>query len=179
MCRLAVGAHPVFAGARYIDHQLDEIFHALAIAPDASRFFLGSSFAVSAYDMTGTLKWHRTIPQEVWAVNASGDGRLVVATYGDGTIHWIRANDGSELLTLQIISNKTDWVLWTPEGFYEATPGAQDVLKWVVNHGPDSAATTLPVSAITKLHRPNALPHVLDQLETAHALGVTISRRRD
>jgi uncharacterized caspase-like protein len=46
------------------------------------------------------------------------------------------------------------------------------VLKWVVNHGPDSAATTLPVSAIVKLHRPSALPHVLDQLETAHALGV-------
>ena len=41
-----------------------------------------------------------------------------------------------------------------------------------VNHGPDQAATTLPVSAIAKLHRPNALPHVLDQLETAHALGV-------
>ena len=63
-------------------------------------------------------------------------------------------------------------MLWTPEGFYEATPGAEDVLKWVINHGPDKAATTLPVSAIAKLHRPNALPHVLDQLETAHALGV-------
>jgi Caspase domain len=46
------------------------------------------------------------------------------------------------------------------------------VLKWVVNHGPDKAAATLPVSAIAKLHRRNALPHVLDQLETAHALGV-------
>jgi uncharacterized caspase-like protein len=63
-------------------------------------------------------------------------------------------------------------VLWTPEGFYEATPGAEDVLKWVTNHGPDKAATTLPVSAIARLHRRNALPHVLDQLETAHALGV-------
>ena len=62
-------------------------------------------------------------------------------------------------------------MLWTPEGFYEATPGAEDVLKWVTNHGPDKAATTLPVSAIAKLHRRNALPHVLDQLETAHALG--------
>ena len=29
-----------------------------------------------------------------------------------------------------------------------------------------------PVSAIPKLHRPNALPHVLDALETEHALGV-------
>jgi hypothetical protein len=104
------------------------------------------------------------------------DGRLVVTADGDG-IRWHRADDGRELLALQVLPiknepSKWDWVLWTPEGFYEATPGAENVLKWVTNHGPDSAATTLPVSAIAKLHRPNALPHVLDQLETAHALGV-------
>ena len=63
-------------------------------------------------------------------------------------------------------------MLWTPEGFYEATSGAQDVLKWVVNHGPDQAATTLPVSAIPRLHRPDALPLVLNELETARALDI-------
>src|SRR5713226_7673325 len=67
---------------------------------------------------------------------------------------------------------KWDWVLWTPEGFYEATPDAQEVLKWIVNHGPDKAATSLPVSAIARLHRPNTLPLVLDQLETARAIGI-------
>jgi uncharacterized caspase-like protein len=46
------------------------------------------------------------------------------------------------------------------------------MLKWVVNHGPDSAATTLPVSAIPRLHRPDALPLVLEELETARALGI-------
>ena len=76
------------------------------------------------------------------------------------------------MLALQVLPNKTDWVLWTPEGFYEATPGAQDVLKWVTNHGPDSAAMTLPVSAIPKLRRPDTLPLVLRELETARALGI-------
>ena len=113
---------------------------------------------------------------EVWAVNAGGDGRIVVAAYGDGTIRWHRADDGRELLTLQILPNRKeqvpDWVLWTPEGFYEATAGAQDVVKWVVNHGPDSAATTLPVSAIPRLHRPDALRFVLQELETARAIGI-------
>ena len=109
---------------------------------------------------------------EIWAINASKDGRILVAAYGDGTIRWHRADDGRELLALQVLPNRTDWVLWTPEGFYEATPGAQDVLKWVVNHGPDSAATTLPVSAIPKLHRPDALRLVLNELETARALGI-------
>jgi WD40 repeat protein len=155
----------------------EEIARALAIAPDAKRFYLGSSYALAAFDDSGTPKWRQPSRSEVRAVNASRDGRIVVSASGDGAIRWRRADDGGELLALQVLPNKDDpakwdWVLWTPEGFYEATPGAQDVLKWVVNHGPNNAATTLPVSAIPKLHRPNALSHVLDQLETAHALGV-------
>jgi WD40 repeat protein len=154
-----------------------EVAESVAIAPDAKRFFLGSNFALTAFDDAGKGIWQWRSRNVVWAVNASRDGRIVVTTDDDGAIHWHRADDGRELLTLQVLPNgkepaKWDWVLWTPEGFYEATPGAEDVLKWVVNHGPDKAATTLPVSAIAKLHRPNALPHVLDQLETAHALGV-------
>jgi WD40 repeat protein len=155
-----------------------DIARSLAVAPDAKRFFLGSMDALTAFDGAGTQKWRQPTRDEIWAVNASKDGRVVVTADGSGAIRWRRADDGRELLALQVLPNKEsdpakwDWVLWTPEGFYEATPGAENVLKWVVNHGPDQAATTLPVSAIAKLHRPNALPHVLDQLETAHALGV-------
>jgi Caspase domain len=114
---------------------------------------------------------------EVWAVNASKDGRMVVTADSDGTIRWRRADNGRELLALQVLRNgwkpsEWDWVLWTPEGFYEATPGAETALKWVVNHGPDVATTTLPVSAIAKLHRPDTLKLVLDELETERALGI-------
>ncbi len=149
-----------------------DIARSLAIASDAKRFFLGSSYALALFDDTGAQKWRRPTRGEVWAVNASRDGRIVVAAEGDGTIRWYRADDGRELLALQVLPNKKDWVLWTPEGFYQATPGAQDVLKWVTNHGPDKPATTLPVSAIARLHRPDALPLVLDELETARALGI-------
>ena len=150
----------------------------LAIAPDGKRFFLGSSFALTAFDDTGAQKWRQNSRNEIWAVNASKDGRIVVTASGDGAIRWHRAEDGRELLALQVLPNKKsdpakwDWVLWTPEGFYEATPGAESVLKWVTNHGPDRAATTLPVSAIPSLHRPDALPLVLQELETARALGI-------
>jgi hypothetical protein len=155
----------------------DEIARSLAVAGDATRFFLGSNWALTAFDDAGTQKWRRLSGDEIFAVNASKDGRVVVTADADGAIRWRRADDGRELLALQVLPNKGDpakwdWVLWTPEGFYEATPGAEDVLKWVTNHGPDKAATTLPVSAIAKLHRPDALKRVLDQLETERALGV-------
>jgi WD40 repeat protein len=155
-----------------------DLARSLAVALDAKRFFLGSMDALTAFDDAGTQKWRRRSRNVVWAVNASRDRRVVVTADGDGAIRWHRADEGRELLALQVLPNKEsdpakwDWVLWTPEGFYEATPGAQNVLKWVVNHGPDKAATTLPVSAIAKLHRPDALRLVLDQLETERALGI-------
>jgi WD40 repeat protein len=171
------GSSPTLNG-RLFPFTKRDIARSLAIAPDSKRFFLGSSYALAAYDDSGAQKWRWESRNEVRAANASKDGRVVVSADGDGTIRWHRADDGRELLALQILPNKEsdpgkwDWVLWTPEGFYEATPGAQDVLKWVVNHGPDRAVTTLPVSAIAKLHRPNALALVLGELETARALGV-------
>jgi WD40 repeat protein len=168
--------HPTLSG-RPLSLGPHEVSESVAIAQDTGRFFLGSNFALTSFDDAGTQKWRWQTRDIVWAVNTSKDGRVVVAAYGDGTIRWHRADDGRELLALQVLPNgndlsKWDWVLWTPEGFYEATPGAENFLKWVVNHGPDKAATTLPVSALAKLHRPNALPLVLNELETARALGV-------
>jgi WD40 repeat protein len=159
-------------GGHAISIEPYDMSRSLAVAQDGKHFFLGSAFALAAFDDAGAVKWRRPTRGEVRAVNASKDGRIVVAATSDGTIRWLRPDDGHELLALQVLANTTDWVLWTPEGFYEATPGAQDVLKWVANHGPDRPATTLSVSAIPKLHRPDALPLVLTTLETVRALGI-------
>ena len=78
------------------------------------------------------------MPGVVWAVNISGDGRLVVAAYGDGTIRWHRMDDGRELLAFFPLADRRNWVAWTPEGFYGATPGAYGVLRWHVNRGWDA-----------------------------------------
>ena len=117
----------------------------------------------------------------VWGVNISGDGRLVIAAYGDGTIRWHRMDDGRELLALFVLADKQNWVAWTPEGFYGATAGAFGVLQWQVNRGFDAAADTVPVYAIPKLRRPDALALVLQELETARALGIADMKaaRRD
>jgi WD40 repeat protein len=162
--------NPSLAG-RQLRLDSHERARSLAIATDAKRFFLGSNFALTAFDDTGVRQWRRETTDEVWAVNASPDGRVVVTAEGDGTIHWRRADDGRELLALQVLPNRKDWVLWTPEGFYQASDGAQDVLKWVTNHGPNHEATAIPVSKVSRLHRPDALRFVIDELNTKGALG--------
>jgi hypothetical protein len=144
----------------------------LAIHPGGHRFVLGTGWALRAFDDEGKALWNRAAPGEAWAVNITGDGRLVVAAHADGTIRWHRMDDGRELLALYVLSDKKNWVAWTPEGFYAATPGAYGVLRWHVNHGADRAAEAVPVSAIPKLNRPDALSLVLQEMETARALGI-------
>ena len=112
----------------------------LAIHPNGDRFVLGTEWSLRAFDAQGTPLWTRAVPGAAWAVNITGDGRLVVAAYADGTIRWHRMADGVELLAFMPLANQKDWVAWTPEGFYDATPGAQGVLRWHVNHGWDAPA---------------------------------------
>jgi WD40 repeat protein/uncharacterized caspase-like protein len=149
-----------------------EISRSLAIHPDGHRFVLGTAWSLRAFDADGKALWNRAVPGEARAVNITRDGRLVVAANADGTIRWYRMDEGRELLAFQVLGDKRSWVAWTLEGFYAATPGAFGVLRWHVNRGVNTAAETVPVSAIPKLNRPDALPLVLQELETARALGI-------
>ena len=97
----------------------------------------------------------------------------MVAAYGDGTIRWHRMEDGGEILALFPLADRTNWVAWTPQGVYAATPGARNVLRWHVNRGWDAAGEAIPVSAIPETHRPEVIKQVLPQLGTAGALAVT------
>ena len=111
------------------------------------------------FDKTGKELWTRPNPGTAWAVNVTADGRLVVATYSDGSIRWHRMDDGRELLALQVLSDKKNWVAWDAgQGFYDATPGAFGVLKWHVNRGREAAADALPVSNIPAIFNGTGRP---------------------
>jgi hypothetical protein len=144
----------------------------LAVHPKGDRFVLGTEWYLRAFDAQGTSLWTRTVPGAVWAVNITGDGRLVVVAYGDGTIRWHRMSDGAELLAFMPLADRTNWVAWTPEGFYAATAGAQGVLHWHVNRGWDAPADSAPIADIPGSYRPDVLPLVLQELETPRALGL-------
>jgi WD40 repeat protein len=161
---------PMLGGKRLPLAQYETSF-SLAVHPNGDRFVLGTAWYLRAFDAQGTQLWRRDVPGIVWAVNISGDGRLVVAAYGDGTIRWHRMTDGVELLAFMPLANQTDWVAWTPEGFYAATAGAQGVLRWHVNRGWDAPADSVLIADIPGSYRPEVLPFVLQELETTRALG--------
>ena len=79
--------------------------------------------------------------------------------------------DGAELLAFFLLPARNDWVAWTPEGIYAATPGARSILRWRVNQGWDAAATDIPASDIGSTYRPDVIRHVLPQLGTRGAIA--------
>jgi hypothetical protein len=114
----------------------------------------------------GQEQWKKPVPGAAWGVNVTGDGRLVLAAYGDGTIRWHRMSDGQELLALFVDKDDLRWVAWTPSGYYMASPGGEDLIGWHVNRGWDQAADFFPASRFReRFSRPDIVGLVLETLD--------------
>ena len=137
---------------------------------------LGTEWALRHFNADGSLRWQHAVPGPVWGVNLPTDGaqagQIVVAAYGDGTLRWHRLRDGAELLAFFPHADRQRWVLWTPSGYYDASPGAEDLIGWHVNRGPDQAADFYPASRFReRFYRPDIIDRVLDTLDEAQAVA--------
>ena len=147
-----------------------ETSHSLALLADG--FVLGTEWQLRAFDRNGNQRWEQVAPDTVWAVNVSRDGRWIVAAYADGTIRWHRASDGVEQLAFFPHADKKRWVMWTPSGYYDASPGAEELIGWHVNRGKDQAADFFPASRFReRFYRPDVLTKILTTQNEAEALA--------
>ena len=95
-----------------------ETARAAAVLPDGTGAAIGTDFYVRLVRRSGEV-WKVETEAPVWAVNASGDGRLVIAALGDGTVHWYDIATGRELLALLIDPPTKRFVIWTSEGYFD------------------------------------------------------------
>jgi hypothetical protein len=148
-----------------INLELDEYALSVALVPNAQRFVLGADWSVRLIDERGHEIWARDVPGEGWHVNVTADGRLLVVAYGDGTIRWLRLADGIELLALFIHPDGKRWVAWTPQGYYDANVGGDELIGWQVNHGYDRLPDFHPVWQFRdRFNRPDVIQRVLHAL---------------
>ncbi len=93
-----------------------ETARSAAVSPAGA--VVGTDFFVRFVGRNGQ-GWKASAGSPVWAVHAGADGRLVVACFGDGTIHWYNAADGRELIGLFIDPATERFVQWTPAGYFD------------------------------------------------------------
>jgi WD40 repeat protein len=161
---------PTLNGKR-LPLQQYEISRSFAIAPDGASFLLGTEWSLRLFDRNGKQLWRKPVPGIAWAVNITADGRLAIAAFGDGTIRWFRLADGAELLALFPHADRERWVVWTPQGYYMASPGGEALIGWHVNRGLDTPEFYSAGRFRDQFHRPDVIALVLEELHVEKALA--------
>jgi WD40 repeat protein len=103
------------------------------------------------------------------SVASSPDGKYLVAHSARGLYHVYRPDQAEPLLTLFV--SGPDWVVWTEQGYYAATPGGEKLVGWTVNNGPGRLATFYPAERFhRRLYRPDVIGLVLEKGSVTEAL---------
>lgn len=77
------------------------------------------------------------------------------------------------LFSLFITSDNRDWVIWTPEGYYDASPGGEQLVGWHVNRGVDQAADFYPAEEFRETYyRPKIIDVLFEQNDLPAALNL-------
>lgn len=143
-----------------------EISRSLAVSADRELFLLGTESKLRCFTREGTPKWRVSVPGIAWNVNIAKNGRVAVAALGDGSVRWYRLEDGQELLALYPHTDRKQWVVWTPKGYFDAEEGAEELIGWHVNREPGREAEFYDASRFyEQFYHPELVARVLKTLE--------------
>ena len=134
------------------------------------RVAVGGDYGVYLFARTGTkIREFRGHTGEVWAVAPSPDGRYLLSASDDQTVRIWTPDRDEPLLSLFVAGD--DWIAWTPEGYYAASPGGENLMGWQIGNGPEQVGTFVPASQFRKsLYRPDVIKLALKTGSVASAL---------
>lgn len=111
-----------------------------SFAPDSKTIIGQTSDEITFWDVaSGARKW--SLPSKGVAMGGdclTPDGKLAVGAGAKGAINIHDAQTGRLLVTLTAFFNRDDvtalpdWIAFTPEGYYSASPGAARYIRWRV-----------------------------------------------
>jgi WD40 repeat protein len=132
---------------------------AYTLAPDGQSLISGGSGGqLIAYDLQGK-ELGRFVghESEVWAVTHSPDGRLLVSGSHYQTLRLWNLKTRELIVTL-FHGSDGEWVMWTPQGYYTGSPGADKMVGWQINKGPENAADYVGADQLREhLNRPDII----------------------
>jgi WD40 repeat protein len=115
----------------------------------------------------------------VQAVAATPDGRYLLSAGHDTTLRlWdlepLQGTDPPAELRPALsffVAGQENWIAWTPEGYYAASPTGEHLMGWQLDNGPDRLLSFYPTDQFRKaLHRPEAIRVLLDRGSLEKAL---------
>jgi len=139
-----------------------DMIHCFTLLP-GDRAALGTAFRLYLFDARSgkQIREFQGHTGEVWAVAPSPDDRFLLSASHDQTLRIWDLDRSAPVLSLFFAGD--DWIAGTPEGYYAASPGGEQLMGWHVNKGPRAMASYYPASQFRKsLYRPDVIKRLLD-----------------
>ena len=139
---------------------------------DGGTMLFGTEWSLYALEPSGKTRWRADVPGAAWAVKISGDGRVAVSAHSGGEIRWHRMADGEHLLSLFAHPDGRRWLAWSPQGYYDASPGADNLAGWHLGRGADAAAAFYPLSRFaSRFYRPEVVTAIIRHADVKTAMA--------
>jgi hypothetical protein len=136
------------------------------------KIVFGADWDIYCTDLKGKILWERATAANIWCTNIAGNNRAVVVGASDGTIRWYSMSDGKLLLSLYLHPDNKRWVAWTPQGYFDCAPGADNLIGWHLNQGPDREALFYPISKFRgQYYRPDIIDLILITYNETEAIA--------
>ena len=135
------------------------------------RVALSAGFTVYLYDLK-TKKQIRSYRSSGWvrSVALSPNHKFMMILAEDQILHIVDPERAGEVLSLYV--NERDWIAWTPEGYYAASPNGERLIGWTVDHGLGKDASYHPASRFrASLYRPDVIKRILNEGNLTKALA--------
>ncbi len=128
----------------------------MTFSPDGQSIFIGVTPGIQAYDVSGRyLGDFIGHDGQVRDIAPSADGRFLLSGGSDQTVRLWNLKTRELIVTL-FHSSDGEWVMWTPQGYYTGSPGADKIVGWQINKGPESAAEYVGAEQLRQhLNRPD------------------------
>ncbi|MEM7426620.1 MAG: caspase family protein [Pseudomonadota bacterium] len=126
---------------------------------------------LSLYDLRGRkLRDYDGHSGDVWTAGVSRDGGLLISGSDDQTVRLWNTATGENIVSLFHASDG-EWVIWTPQGYFAASPDGDDHIGWHINEGPSKAVRLITAAQLKRhFYRPDIVRRALELFSARAAL---------
>jgi WD40 repeat protein len=107
--------------------------YSVSFSPDGTRILTSSQdktvriWSTSAHDLVRTISGHAG---PVYQASYSSDGEFVCSASDDGSVILWKASGKDKAATLVSLKGSDDWLVATPEGFFDGSTASWDQMSW-------------------------------------------------